>query len=389
MLTSVVVVVALFGVGPLAKSLVMEGARAHGLKLEPSFVDVGWGWVRLRESTVTLEDVEGLHLKVDRATVDLHGLSPTQVQMRGVQVLMTGSAADLVIDLGTWAKQHHDAVGFPVVADEVAVVWKESVSHARWLTLEKGVIVPCPGGSKLTAPSANVLGYQVGPVGAIWASQKSEATFGFGNPDPEAALLRMDVDCKSGEAKLRLNSVKLSWLAKPLNIRLPIDGNVMIKGDAQLSLAPKSERREIEGTMNAQLDGYVPPHPKELNGIVFGETTTFATRLRLSKDRKKATLDKTRMAVGAFVLDGQGLIERKSEYASLTLSMAGNIPCSSLAKSAAVANLGDVFGGLLGDSVSNVVDGSVRVAVRVEADSRHLDEAEIKQSVRVDCGLGL
>lgn len=352
-------------------------------------VDVGWGWVRLRQATVTLEGVAGAHAIIERATVDLDGFTPTRVEARGLDVKMMGSAADFVIDLGRWAREHPDAVTFPVVADGVRLAWYEAPSEPPWLEVQKSLIAPSAGGSRLTADRAMVLGVSVGPVGATWSSDGAAVTFGFGDPDPNAALLRMDVVRATGTAKLRLSRVPLSAIERPLGVRLPVDPTTMVEGTAELSLTPGADTLDVEGTLHGELIGYVPPHPKELNGIVFGKVTTLDTKVKLSADRRKVHLTETRVKAGAFALGGSGTIERRTDHAWITMDMAGDIPCSSLAKSATVANIGGPLGQFLGDTVKNALAGSVRVGVKVEADSRELAQAKLTQSVSIGCRLKL
>lgn len=381
------VVAGLLAAKPLARSAVVKGARGLGVEVNPKYVDVGWGWVRLRETDLALEGVPGLRATIERATVDLDGLTPVRVEARGVSVSMTGSAADFVVNLGSWAKRHPDAVKFPLVADSVSAVWRENASEDPWLTVGGALVAPLPGGSRLTAELATVLGVSVGPVGAMWAADNAAVTFGFGNPDPATALVRMDVDRATGTAKVSLRPVKLSALAQPLGVRLPIDGNVVVEGSATLSLDPPKGTTEVEGTLQAKLRGYVPPHPRELDGIVFGDVTTFETAFRISGDRKTVHLAKSRVAAGAFVLNGTGTTERAEDHAKIAMNMAGDIPCTSLAKSAAVSRLGGALGQLLGDAAKRTLAGAVRVGVKIEADSRKLDEAKVTHDVSIGCTL--
>lgn len=379
------VVVVLVAAEPVARSMVQRAARDRGVLLDVEHVDVGWGWVRLREASLTLDDVPGFDARFDRATVDLEGTSPTKVEIRGLSVRMTGSAARFVVDLGSWAQRYPDTVRFPVVADDVRVEWRETESSPAWLSLSGGFVAPRKDGSRLTADRATVLGVPVGPAGAVWTSDNASVTFGFGNPDPATALVRMDVDPQASTASVALRPVRLADLARPLGVRLPIDGDVMLEGRAELSLTPQKAPAEVKGAVHAKLRGYVPPHPRELDGIVFGDVTTFDSDFRLAPDRRTMVLERSRVAAGAFVLAGKGTIEREQDHALIAMDMGGDIPCAALAKSAAVSRLGGTLGKLLGDAAKRSLAGSVRVGVRVRADSRKLDEAKVSHDVTIGC----
>lgn len=391
LLLAVMSLTAVLAAEPIAKSFIRSAARANGVELEVGHVDLGWGWLRLREASFTLQDVDGLRGQIDRATVDLAGLSPARVEMQGVSIEMTGSAADFIVDLGGWAKHYGPAITFPVVAAEVGVRWREAGGQAPWLIVEHALVAPRAGGAYLRTDRADVLGVAVGPVGAVWTSDLASVTFGFGNDDPASALVRMDVDHKAnpGQAHLVLAPIKLGDLARPLGVSLPIRGDVVLEGSADLQLSPRSSNADIAGELHARLRGYVPPHPKELNGIVFGEVTTFDTHLRLAADRKTVHLTNTSVGAGAFKLSGEGTVHRMGEYATIDLRLNGDIPCTALAASAAGAHLGSAIGRLVGDVAKLTVQGSVRVGATVHADTRDLATAKVDQSVGVGCGLRL
>ncbi len=398
LLLAAMVVLALLAVGsvavllaaePLARSMIAVAAKKHGVELEMQHLDFGWGWVRLRDARVRLDAVPGISATVERATVDLERFSPSRVELRGLSVSVSGSPADLVIDVGTWVQRHADSLTFPVAADGLKVIWQESASASPWLVLDGGLIVPVHGGVKVTADDAVVLGVSVGPVGAMWASDLASATLGLGHVDPSVAALRMDVDRLTGKAKVQLRQGKLAALAGPLGVDLPIGPAVLIEGTADLVFSSTHPDSEVRGTVRLRLRGYVPPHPRELEGIVFGDTTTFDTEVRVAPDRRTVRLEKSRLTAGAFVLDGDGGIERRGDHATVVMTMAGNIPCTALARSAAVARLGAPLGGLLGDAAKLALAGSVRVGVKVNADTRKLADAQVKHDVGIGCKLRL
>ena len=69
------------------------------------------------------------------------------------------------------------------------------------------------------------------------------------------------------------------------------------------------------------------------------------------------------------------------------MSLSGNLPCAAVAQSAASAHMGSFLAEILGKAAKRVVDGSLAVRVKIDADSRHLDEARVEPAVGVGCGL--
>jgi hypothetical protein len=139
--------------------------------------------------------------------------------------------------------------------------------------------------------------------------------------------------------------------------------------------------------LDAKLDGFVPPHPVELDGFLFGNTTTFATGLEVSADRKFIDLKGSRVRAGAFELNGSGRIERRESYAAIGMNLAGYLPCAAVAQSAAAAHVGTFLAEIVGTTARRVVEGSVSVRVRISADSRNLSAANVDRTIGVGCGL--
>ncbi|HOT09851.1 MAG TPA: hypothetical protein PK710_08780, partial [Polyangiaceae bacterium] len=86
---------------------------------------------------------------------------------------------------------------------------------------------------------------------------------------------------------------------------------------------------------------------------------------------------------------GGGLIDRKGDHAQITMSMSGDIACTALVKSAVMSRLGKGWAGLVADAARRALAGSVRVAVKVSADSRKLTEAKVHHDVGFGCTVRL
>jgi hypothetical protein len=133
----------------------------------------------------------------------------------------------------------------------------------------------------------------------------------------------------------------------------------------------------------------VPPHPPELDGFVFGNETSFETRLGIPPDYRTLTLTQSRVKAGSFVLTGGGSVHRYDGFARAWLDLRGQLPCASLASAMAESTLGRVLGPLLGRTAELAVKGSVAVVVQVDADTRNLAGAKVVRTLGMGCGLRL
>jgi hypothetical protein len=383
-------VVIVLSLPALMRALVVREARARGVDLVVRQVDPGWGWVRLRDAEVTFRGIDGVRVKLVRATIDLRGVSPSRVEVRGMQVGVQGSAADVMLDVAAFAKAQPDALQFPIAAEGVSVEWKERARDDPWLRIHDATVLPASRGVRLRAPEASVLDVSVGPVGASWSSDGGSATLGFGQEDPTLALVRLDVPhgLEAKDVLVTLRSMRLGDLQRPLGVTMPIGPDTMVSGNASIAL--RADRAgAIAGTMHVSLRGWVPPHPRELNGIVFGEETTFDTKFSVDAARRQVKLGGSRVAAGAFVLQGGGVVDRRGDHATIAMDMSGAIPCQALAKSAVDAHLPGPVGDFIGDVVKGALKGAVTVTVSVRADTRALGAADVKHTVSPGCGFKL
>jgi hypothetical protein len=268
------------------------------------------------------------------------------------------------------------------------VTYRASAAEQAWLVVEGGSLTHSATGESFTATKAIVSGVDVGSVGASWTSQAAAVTMGFGTPDFKSAPLSLSVAYAAAPptATIALVPTDISRLAGPLGIPLPVSG-VTASGRVDLVFRKGLETGPISGRLEARLDGFVPPHPVELDGFLFGNTTTFSTGLEVSPDRRFVDLKGSRVRAGAFDLSGSGRIERRDTYAAIGMNLAGYLPCAAVAQSAAAAHVGTFLAEIVGTAARRIVDGSVSVRVKISADSRNLGAANVERTIGVGCGL--
>lgn len=383
-----IVAIVLVAWGPVTRAITIREARAHGILLgdEIGAIEVGWGEVTVRDYTFELDDVEGVTGKGKELTVELDGLTAASLTAHEVELELVGSAAVLAVAISEWTGEHPELVRIPTKADEVAVSWQESASGPVWLRIRGGSIEPLKNGAKLDG-RASVFGLPLGGVGAVWKGNKAKVELGFGRSDSDEAPIHIEVtELKTKpKAKIALRPTSLASLSGPLGVLLPI-GGVTVSGDAVMQYKGK-KNAPIAGTVEAKLDGYRPPVPREAQGFVFGDTTTLSTDVEISADRKTVSLTKTKVKHGAIELDGEGSISRGSTHAAIEMKLSGKVSCAALAKAAIKGGMGATLGPMAEQLASGAVKGSVEIRLVISADTRNLLGTKIERHLGVGCGI--
>ncbi|MEQ9321535.1 MAG: hypothetical protein RIF41_20385 [Polyangiaceae bacterium] len=376
------------GFGPLVRWLTLREAARLGVELELGEIEVSWESVTVLDFAFTLHGVGGVRGHVDRLTVAVDGLEPRSVDARGVELDHEGNATDLGLSLAGFAKDHPEIFALPAEADDVDVTWRPNPDDDPWLVLSDATITPRKRGGELVAKKVHVVGMSVGKVGASWEGDDAEVVVGLGESDLDDAPVRMQVKhaLVRPEATFTLRPTKLERLAGPLAMALPVKG-VTASGVTRLTFDGRGPSAPIVGTLEAKLEGYRPPVPPEVKGIVFGDDTVVRSKVTVSRGRDEVTFDELEVLHGAFRLTGEGSAVRDEDHAVLAMSLKGTLACNQLADAAANIHVGGEVGSWLGKLAGRVVTGNVGVVVTVRADTRELEKATLKQQIGVGCGL--
>lgn len=390
---------------PALHERILAEARKRGFELQMESFSVDLDRVVLRNATVRPVGVRGLASRADTVTLGLSGLTwralfrssdaitLTDVDVDGADVHVLGSAPALALELSRWSEQYPVAYDLPARARGVALGWRSSPEQAPWLLITEGRVTREGGDAKFHAGSASALGRHLGPVGSSWSKKDGRIVMGFGQANPAEAPVHLEILLEAPEplARIELRRTPLEALTGALGFALPLDAKAQqameVAARAEIELPPSLAPSVVHGTLDVTLFGFVPPHPVELQGFLFGDRTTFQTRLTVSEDQATVQLTDVQVAAGAFVLKGEGVVERRADHAGIHLRLSESLPCAALAGAAAETRLGRHWASLTKQLLQKFMQGSVQVMVRIQADSRDLGAAQVTRHIGIGCGL--
>ncbi|APR80589.1 Hypothetical protein A7982_05936 [Minicystis rosea] len=363
--------------------------RAARLGFELSFDDyvIQDNVVRLEKARAKLAGVRGLRVDATRVKLRLRGSEVASIEAADVSVALEGSATDRVLEVAAWSGDHPEAFRLSGSASDVRVAWRAAAGADPWLAVTGGTLTTDGKTAHFAAKATSAGGVPLGQVSAGFAVESSGVTIELGKGANEEAPIkaRLSTSSKPPRVEITLQPVRLSTLGAALGLALPAPGAVA-SGKAELSLGRRAGAESITGSAQILLDGWVPPHPRELSGVITGKKTSIASKIGVAEDRSKVSLSDILVRAGKLDLKGSGTIARAGDHATMRLDLAGPIPCADLARSVAKERLG-LLGELAGDAASGAVSGSVSINVAVEADSRDLRNAKVTPKVGVGCGL--
>lgn len=191
---------------------------------------------------------------------------------------------------------------------------------------------------------------------------------------------RATVDDKGDNVHVELAPTDSTVLGKRLGMELQ---PMKVSGVLDTRLAGKGA---LEATFSLTMDGFVPPHPRELDGIVFGKKTKVSGKLVL--EGSELLIKDVVIEAGSLNLKGGGKLTLEGG-GRVTLSLKGNVGCAELASSAAGAHFG-VGGSLLtGMLAKGRLGGSIGVHLEVDAQLSDMNHAKIAPSAYIGCKVSL
>ncbi|UQA58303.1 hypothetical protein [Polyangium aurulentum] len=367
---------------PLARWYILREARARGVELEFGEMSLSMEKIVLGDCRARLEGVAGVSLRADAVTIALVDFEPKRVDAKKAAVTIEGPIEERVRGLSAWTRRHEEAMRVPAEGD-VRVDW------APWMSVS-GRGTSAGDGSGRFEGDAAFEGTKLGLVGVRWA-RGAPVTVGLGKGDPEGAPVRavIDIDKTPMTATVTLAPLLVDAAAAALGLTAPpAMRGARAEGTATVSLGTPETKGMPQGNASFEVTGWVPPHPKELDGIVFGKKTKLGASFEITPDLAEVRISKATVEAGAFRLTGGGTVNRQKDHARIRMDLSGAIPCSELGVSVVKTHVPGLLGDLIGGAARMGLGGNAKVAVRVTADTRKLDDARIDQSVVLACTLG-
>jgi ADP-dependent NAD(P)H-hydrate dehydratase / NAD(P)H-hydrate epimerase len=384
---------------PMARRIATEQARAHGIDLAFENISFGFGWAKVENATFSLVGFPRIHGTIRQIDVTLSGLTPTEIRSLGMDVEAEGSAPTLVLGIVEWTEHYPHTFKLPAEAAEMTVTWRQDPGGEPFAKLTGGSVRRAASGATFVSEHA-LLGAcpakadgapscpDLGNLGAVWTATDASVTFGFGEADVNRAPVRVEVKPKGERptAEITLSPVDARKLAGPFGVTLPVK-DLTASGSVHLDLPKGESRAPITGTLDAKLDGFVPPHPRELDGFVFGDSTTFASKLAIDQKREHVDFSESKLAAGSFKLAGAGTLDREADHGHAKMTLSGSLPCDALAGAAANTYLGKTLGGIAGKLARQFVGGSVGITVKIDALTNDLPHMKVTPVIGIGCGL--
>jgi ADP-dependent NAD(P)H-hydrate dehydratase / NAD(P)H-hydrate epimerase len=372
---------------------VLEEARALGVVLQFKDVDVGFARLKLDGVTLSLVGVPDLEVAAEHIEVDLEDWQPRAVHARGLAMSLSGTR---VLDqLSAWKARNPKALAAPFDAEGATVEWHPVKGAEKALSFGEARVTVDPRKGNIAAGQAVFIGRAAGPVNVGWAMEDGGFTVEI---RPQAApLSAIKIDIASAkdasprerpQVKMTLARTKLAELQTALGIPKGSEG-LEAEGELTMPLPSLEQPAPIEGSVRLSVKGYVPPHPKELQGILFGDVTKVRADFTIQPDFAKAKLAQVQVEAGALVLRGLGDVDRDGFDAMIALTLKGTIPCAALATSAAAAHFGQQLGKIAGGIAAGTVRGNVSVVLSIEAKASDIQGAKIDKHARLNCKVGL
>lgn len=370
------------------RNSVIEQAKRRGIELEPGEVSFGLGWVQLKDAQLSLLGIPGIRARAGIIDVELARLVPQRFTLNQVKIEAAGSAASLEANLASWLRAHEAEFTEPVFMKPVELEYRQQEKGDVSIALSDAEVSADKQQMRLVTKRLNVEQHELGAVRLNAKKDHAELAFTLGVSELENPTLSFEA--QNGEhwkLHLALAPILVSRLASALHTELPFP-NVTASGTFDLDL-PRTMTpvSHPSGRVDAILKGYVPPHPVELDGFVFGDTTTIGARYVVIPEQLKLLLEDVQLKAGAFELKGSGAVGVESGAPRLRLTLGGALPCAALAGAAAETRLGAALGRVGGKAARVTLAGTVGVKVAVDADIMSLDKPRVLKTIVPGCGL--
>jgi ADP-dependent NAD(P)H-hydrate dehydratase / NAD(P)H-hydrate epimerase len=310
---------------------------------------------------------------------------PKKVSLDGVEITFAGRAAVWVTAMSKWSRAHADVFELAIAATNARVTAHEEEGDAAWLSLSGATLSTRARDLRIDAKEAEIIGMRASPLVLTWAADGSHASIAVGGDGAARAFLHADVRPTTDGAQIDVDVAPTPIADLATRLHLDIGSHAKVTAHAALTVHGSGS---FEGNATAAVDGWIPAHPKELNGILFGDKTRASVTFKAGDDRANVALDPLRVQAGALDLKGAGTITRGGKrLGKLKVDLQGSLPCSQVARSAG-GEMGGIAGAVVGLLGDHAVEGNVAIHVRAQGDLADLKNVQITHDEKSGCSLG-
>jgi hypothetical protein len=365
----------------IARRLVTREARARGVELDFESISVRPGRVLLDGVRLSLFSVHGASARASRLEIDLDGLTPRRIGLEALDVTLVG--LDVLDELPRWMNEH--PADLPLRALDTHVAWSERDGAPRAIDIAQASLETARESLRLRGDGALLWGREAIPLEA--RMDPSGLRVGLGRGGLDEAPIRVTITTTAGSvtAHASIGRCPARALEEVFQLELPF-GSATILGDATLSIAKAAPAAPIEGAVSFDLVGFVPPHPTELDGIVFGDRTHVGASLHIGSDRTHVDVPELTIAAGALKMSGRAGADLQGER-RLEARLDGSIACRLLASSVLKARLGRLAADLAGAAFGPSLEGVVLVHVEVQGGLERLGSVHVDKNATLRCRL--
>lgn len=392
-LVIVVVTLAVLVVGaglayrPFVQWWILREALARGFQLE--FADFSYDrdryLVMLRKVHVRMIGIPQVDVHCDELEVELYELNPLRIQLTGAVVDVTGSPDELQPLLVSFSKEHAESTRLPLT---MKGEFRYGGAEQPLIAFTGEVLSPGDGDISFTG-GFRVQDMKLGTL-AVRRSKENKVDAGFGLNMSEKPIVNVNLDASAVPFKgsVTFAPQKVDDVCRTFALPVPKGfGGASVEGSLSFVLDGAMPSKPHHGVASFVVNGWVPPHPRELDGIVFGKTTKFNASLELLPDLGEVRFTQATVDAGALHLAGKGNAVRDGASARTKMDLSGNVACSELGASAIGSRMQGFVGDILRGVARATVGGTVNIRVMIDADTKALSNAKVDQAVDIGCRL--
>jgi hypothetical protein len=330
------------------------------------------------EVVVTSEDFPGVEATAARLTIPLRGtfpsFEPARVEIVDVSVDAPTFAALLAVE----ASAKSGGLSKTPATIDGARLKLRSVTEGLPLPLQAEVRTIELAGGRVVLTDVEVelpipfVGFSIGPSSAEVLREPPRTRVRLA--DYPFATLTLDDEGK--KLALDVEPTPSAIIEKLVRTKLP---------ETTVSAHVEIEPKKRAGEFSVELGGWIPPHPPEASGIVFGKSTTIAGRVRV--DGFMVYFNDLRIKAGAFELKGAGSVNLATGVVEGQLK--GSVACAAAAVSAAGSRLGREAALLTGMVARGRLGGSVHVVVDVDGKVSDIENLRLVPSATIACKISI